>query len=499
MTVALLFAAVPGARVPSSLAPLEVRGLRLDSREVAAGDLFFALSGQKRDGGAFARAALASGALAVVASEEAARSFDGLPVIAVPEARQAIALCAAELNGHPDRSLELVGVTGTNGKTTSALLTAAALGGDAGYLGTIGYRVAGSWRRAPFTTPEAPELTALLASMVASGTRACAMEVSSHALAQDRVLGLQFSAAGFTNLTRDHLDFHGDMERYYGAKRRLFLERLRPGGLAVVNGDDSWGRRLHGELVAAGRPVWRFGQGADAEVRLLRAQTRLDGTQLDLRTPSGELALRSPLVGAHNAQNLSLAAGLALALGRSPEAVAQGLGSVERVPGRLERVGRGRPLAFVDYAHTDDALTRVCAALRELGAGRLILVVGCGGDRDRGKRPLMGEAAARGAELVIATSDNPRSERPEAILADLVSGLTRAGAQPLSRAEASAARGFLIESDRAAAIRLAVSLARPEDVVLVAGKGHEDYQIIGGQTLHFDDREELAAALGEGS
>ncbi len=493
MTVSELFRDVPGARLPPSIASSEAGRLRLDSRLVGPGDLFFALAGEREDGAAYAARAVAAGAVAVVASGP----IDGLPVLEVSAPRRALALCAERLHGHPDRSLELVGVTGTNGKTTSALLASAALGG-AGYLGTIGYRVGAEWRPAAFTTPEAPELCELLAEMKSRGQRGCVMEVSSHALAQDRVYGLEFAAAGFTNLTRDHLDFHGDLESYFQAKRRLFLEGLRPGGTAVVNGDDPFGRRIHGELSAAGRRVLRFGRGEEAEIRIAVARASLAGSEISLQTPAGELELRSPLVGAHNVENLALAAGLALALGREPAAIAAGLGSVDRVPGRLERVGRGHPLAFVDYALTDDALARVCASLRALGASRLVLVFGCGGDRDRGKRPLMGAAAAQGADLVIATSDNPRSEAPEAVLAEIVAGLDRAGARRLSvREAAGGARGYLVEVDRAAAIRTAASLARPDDVLLVAGKGHEDYQILGSRRIHFDDREELTAALEE--
>ncbi len=494
MTLGQLFAVVPGAQLPAGLAGQPVAHLRLDSRKVQKGDLFFALSGQHRQGREYASAALAAGAVAVVCEEP----LEGLPTIRVTEARRTLALCAAELAGHPDRKLRLIGITGTNGKTTTALLVASiaeAAGESPGVIGTVGYRVGARQEPAPFTTPEAPELCELLSAMVTAGVKSCAMEVSSHALAQHRVSGLRFAAAGFTHLTRDHLDFHHDMESYFQAKRRLFVELLAPDGVIVVNGDDAHGARLAQELSKT-RPVWRFGRAPGSEVRLVSVETTLQGTTLLLETPVGALTLRSPLVGAHNAENLALAAGLCLALGYPAATVTAGLAALERVPGRLDRVVGGAVPAFVDYAHTDDALTRVCAALRSVGAKRLVLVFGCGGDRDPGKRPLMGTAAARGADLVIATSDNPRSESPAAILAQIVPGLLQGGAAALkAEDQRPGARGFLVEPDRARAIQLAVELAGPDAVLLVAGKGHEDYQLIGDQRLHFDDREVLAAAL----
>lgn len=499
MTVAQLFEGLPGAHVPVALGDREVGRLRLDSREVRPGDLFFALSGQRRQGRAFAEDAIRAGALALV-SETA---VEGLPSIEVAGPRRALALCAARLTGHPDRELALVGLTGTNGKTTTSLLVASvaeATGEPVGIVGTVGYRIGPRWTEAPFTTPEAPELCDLLRAMVREGVRTCAMEVSSHALAQDRVAGLAFAAAGFTQLTRDHLDFHGDLESYFQAKRRLFVECLSPDGTAVVHGEDPFGQRLFDELRARGRRVWRFGRAEGFEVRIASQALSLDGTRLSLETPAGPLAIESPLLGGHNAENLALAAGLALAVGYEPDGVALGLGRLRRIPGRLERVGEGRPLAFVDYAHTDDALARVCAALRELGARRLILVFGCGGERDPGKRPMMGRAAARGAELVLATSDNPRGEDPAAILEEIVLGLREGGARELSRVEArEGARGYVVVPDRERAIELAVGCAGPEDVLLVAGKGHETYQLVLDRRLPFDDREVLARALGEGA
>ena len=324
------------AQVPAGVAQRRVVNLSLDSRTVKPGTLFFALPGQRDTGARFASDALARGAVAVVAEEP----LPNLEAIQVPQARRALALAAAKLHGHPDRHLSLLGVTGTNGKTTVTLLLGAIFEAAAeapGGIGTLGSRNGADWRSGTFTTPEAPELCALLAEMVAGGVRHCAMEVSSHALAQARVDGLSFAAAGFTHLTRDHLDFHGDLERYYAAKRRLFFELLSPGAVAVVNGDDLFGSRLAAELEAVGRTVVRFGRHFQAvdearEVRILSETLSLRGTELQLKTPRGDLAIRSPLIGAHNAENLALAAGLALAVGFSGEAVERGLSALGVVP-----------------------------------------------------------------------------------------------------------------------------------------------------------------------
>ena len=362
----------------------------------------------------------------------------------------------------------------------------------------MNYRYAGRTLEAPHTTPESVELQALLAGMVDAGCTSAVMEVSSHALAQDRVLGLSFAAAAFTNLTRDHLDFHDDMESYFDAKAKLFRAHLRDGGIAVVNGDDAYGRRLHEELVARGVTSWRFSIEAPAEITARDVRIGIEGIEATFVTPRGEAHVRSPLVGAHNLQNLLTAAGLALAAGLPLEAVAQGLSRSGGAPGRLERIdGPNGVAAFVDYAHTDDALARACAALREVAPRRLITVFGCGGDRDRGKRPLMGEVAGRGSDLAVVTSDNPRTEDPASIVEMIVPGVERAGRERLSHDEARAGRGgFTVEVDRRKAIELAAACANPGDVILIAGKGHEDYQILGTTKIHFDDREEARRALG---
>jgi UDP-N-acetylmuramoyl-L-alanyl-D-glutamate--2,6-diaminopimelate ligase len=363
-------------------------------------------------------------------------------------------------------------------------------------LGTVVQRWPGTERRAAFTTPESTAVQALLAEARAAGARATVLEVSSHALAQERVSGLHFRAAGFTNLTRDHLDYHGDMERYFAAKRRLFTEHLAPDGVAVVNVRDAAGARLADQL-GPGRTVWRFGGRTDDALRAEELSSGLSGTRATFVTPAGRFEVRSPLVGAHNLENLLCAAGLALGLGLPPDAVGRGLSASAGAPGRLERFSARGVSVFVDYAHTDDALARALAALRALAPRRLVCVFGCGGDRDRGKRPLMGEAAGRGADQVVVTSDNPRTEAPGAILAEIVPGLERAGLRRLAPdALRGGERGFAVEPDRRAAIALAVSCAGEGDAVLVAGKGHEPYQIVGKERLPFSDRDEARRALG---
>ena len=474
-----------------------VAGVTSDSRQVASGSVFFALPGAKVDGHDFAAEAARRGALAVVAE----RSVDCAPALLLlaPSARRAMAVAAANLHGRPGDSLKLAGVTGTNGKTTVTYLVEAcaqAAGMPIGVVGTVTHRFPGTVRTASHTTPESTEIQALLAEMRDAGATAAVLEVSSHALAQERVAGMRFAVAGFTNLTRDHLDYHGTMEDYFGAKRRLFAEHLLPDGTAVVNAADAWGAKLADQL-GPGRRVWRYGNRTGDTLRAHEVKSGLDGIEARFETPAGDLAIRSPLVGAHNVENLLCAAGMALALGLPPDAVARGLSTCPGAPGRLERIAARGVNLFVDYAHTDDALVRVLEALRALSPRRIVCVFGCGGDRDHGKRPLMGLAAGRAADLAVVTSDNPRSEEPGAIIAEIVPGLGQAGSPALDRAGALRGdRGYVVEPDRRAAIRLAVEAARAGDAVLVAGKGHEDYQIVGTQRHHFDDREEAREALG---
>jgi UDP-N-acetylmuramoyl-L-alanyl-D-glutamate--2,6-diaminopimelate ligase len=475
----------------------EITRVTGDSRQVIPGALFCALPGARADGHDFAAEAARRGAVAVIA-ERPVECAPALLLLA-PSARRAMALCAANFHGRPGDAMQLLGVTGTNGKTTVSYLVEAcarAAGLPTGVMGTVSHRFPGAERAAAHTTPESTEVQALLGEMRDAGTRLVVMEVSSHALAQERVAGLRFAAAGFTNLTRDHLDYHGDMESYFAAKRRLFVEHLAPGGVAVINARDPWGARLADQL-GPGRTAWRYGTRGEDDLRAEPAALTMAGIEATVQTPRGALALRSPLVGAHNLENLLCAAGLALAAGLPLAAVEAGLASSPGAPGRLERID-GRGLAvFVDYAHTDDALARAVEALRALGPPRLVVVFGCGGDRDRGKRPLMGAVAGRGADLAIVTSDNPRSEDPLRIIAEIEPGLAQAGRPRRTAAEAVAGEaGYVVEPDRRVAIELAVACARPGDAVLVAGKGHEDYQLVGAERRHFDDREEARRALG---
>jgi UDP-N-acetylmuramoyl-L-alanyl-D-glutamate--2,6-diaminopimelate ligase len=469
-----------------------------DSRAVRPGAVFFALVGSKADGHAFAAEAARRGAVAVVAEREVA--CPPALLLVAPSARRAMAIAASNHFGRPGTAMKLAGVTGTNGKTTVAyLVEACARSADVpvAVLGTVTHRWPGGSRPASHTTPESTEVAAILALARDAGARLAVLEVSSHALAQERAAGLTFDVAAFTNLTRDHLDYHGDLETYFQAKRRLFLDHTKPSGVAVVNADDPFGARLARDLEAAhGARVWRFGRcGRELAARDVRFG--LSGIEAELSTPAGPVALRSPLVGAHNLENLLCAAGLALSAGLPREAVERGLASCPGAPGRLERVEARGIAAFVDYAHTDDALARALAALRALEPRRLLVVFGCGGDRDRGKRPLMGEAAARAADVAVVTSDNPRSEDPAAIIAEIVPGLERAGMRRLAPSRALAGdAGYLVVADRREAISLALSAARAGDAVLIAGKGHEDYQLIGEQRLPFDDREEARRALG---
>ena len=466
---------------------VEVGGLAADSRQVRPGDVFFALPGAHTDGRRHVAEALGRGARAVITTGEV--DAGRTPVVRVAAPRRLLARAAAHVAGDPSAALTLVGVTGTNGKTTTTYLLEAiwrAAGRRPGVVGTIAYRFDGASRPAPLTTPDPIALQALLAEMRAAGTTHVAMEVSSHALVQERVAGCRFDAAVFTNLTRDHLDFHGDLERYYAAKARLFLDELPGGGkrdpVAVVNIDDPAGARLAASVRT--RCV-RVGRGARADVRPLEVETSLTGTRGTLALGAERLAFECRLVGAPHLENILGAAAAAWALGTPPGAISRGLAAAEAPPGRLEQIPGPGFMVVVDYAHSPDALARALDALRPLTRGRLITVFGCGGDRDRGKRPIMGETAARRSDVVVLTSDNPRTEDPLRILADIEEGVRAAGMT-----------GHLVEPDRRAAIALALGLARPGDLVLVAGKGHEDYQIVGTVKRHLDDREEVRRALG---
>jgi len=496
MKLTELLAGVGTEPVASTRSKVDITGLTADSRRVKPGDLYVAIPGTKVDGHAFAAEAVKSGAVAVLAE----RALPGLtaPVFVTPSARKGLALVAGNFHGNPGRELVLLGVTGTNGKTTTAWLVEAIMAAgmsSVGLFGTIAVRWSGQTRVPTHTTPDPLELHATLRQMVEAGVDTVVMEVSSHALAQERVHGLTFRAAGFTNLTRDHLDFHKDLEAYFQAKRRLFTENLSAGGLAVVNADDTSTNRVYSEMRQLKRQAWKFSRLGNGEISAANVELTTLGIKGTLKTPAGDIPFKSSLVGAHNLENILCAAGIALAAGASRRDVQEGLERVTRVPGRMERVEGKGITVLVDYAHTDDALGKALESARGVTKGKLLVVFGCGGDRDQGKRPLMGEAAAV-ADLPIVTSDNPRGEAPDDIIGDILPGLEKAGLRRMGPAKArTGERGYLVEADRGAAIALAVSLAKPGDTVLVAGKGHEGYQEQEGQKRPFDDLEEARKAL----
>jgi UDP-N-acetylmuramoyl-L-alanyl-D-glutamate--2,6-diaminopimelate ligase len=465
-----------------------VTGIAYDSRSVRPGQVFVALRGQHADGTSFARQAIDRGAFAIV-SEQPAPPGVHVPWAIVEDARLAMAVLAAAFYRDPSREMRVIGITGTNGKTTTAYLIASILdtaGIRCGMLGTVGYRIGDEVREATRTTPEAPDVQALLREMVDRQCGACAMEVSSHALALGRVDEVAFAAGVFTNLTRDHLDFHADMDAYFRAKRRLF-EMLPRDAPSLINIDDPRGPSL---VDAGGRAV-TYAINRPADVTSGPLSFSLNGLAFDVRTPRGTLHVRSKLVGRPNVYNILAAVSTATALDVPFDAIERGLQSLDGVPGRFQVVSGAKDevTVVVDYAHTDDALRNLLETARPLAPGRLITVFGCGGDRDRTKRPLMGAVAGRLSDLIVITSDNPRSEDPARIIEEVQRGIT-----PDTRRDS--AQRLLTIVDRRAAIAKAIELAAPGDVVLVAGKGHEKYQVIGDRTLPFDDvavaREALA-------
>jgi UDP-N-acetylmuramoyl-L-alanyl-D-glutamate--2,6-diaminopimelate ligase len=486
------FGALAGAAEIESDRP--VTGISYDSRQAAAGSVFVALRGLHADGASFAREAVSRGAVAVVGEGDAPHSL-GAPWLQVADARLALAALAHEFYGRPSEKLTLVGITGTNGKTTTSYLLASifeAAGIRCGRIGTVGYRIGQREFEAARTTPESPELQRMLRDMLAQGCGACVMEVSSHALSLRRADYLRFAAGIFTNLTRDHLDFHGDMEQYFLAKRRLF-ELLPEDAVGIANADD---RRGADFAAAARRPVtYAIDNGAD--VTPGRLSFSLDGLEFEVRTPRGTLHIRSKLVGRPNAYNILAAVSAAMALDLPFSAIEKGVRDLEDVPGRFQVVSSAADdvRVVVDYAHTDDALKNLLETARPLASGRVITVFGCGGDRDKTKRPLMGAVAARLSDMVILTSDNPRSESPDAIIEDVKRGIVLPADRIAPNGHGPKATPYLAIADRRLAIERAVREARPGDLVLVAGKGHEKYQVIGSKTLPFDDVEVAKAAL----
>ncbi|MGD9044662.1 MAG: UDP-N-acetylmuramoyl-L-alanyl-D-glutamate--2,6-diaminopimelate ligase [Desulfobacterales bacterium] len=479
----------------------EIESVHYRAQEVAPGGLFVAIAGHAADGHDFIETAIKKGAVAVVSQKE----FNSeIPNIQVANTRQALADTAAWFYGRPSERLTVIGITGTNGKTTTAYLVESILeqaGYNVGVIGTINYRYAGKLFDNPITTPESLDLQRILADMLRAGVSHVVMEASSHAIDLYRIRSCWFDVAVFINLSQDHLDFHGNMESYWASKKRLFSDYLLAGpkkdrAVAVINCNSSEGKELAGSLQV---PTIKIGAGPGDTVRADSINCDLNGIAGEIATPGGKFNLESRLVGAHNLENILCAAGVGLALNLSADDLKSGLNAVTTIPGRLERIenDNGR-FVYVDYAHTPDALENVIGALRAVTADRIICVFGCGGDRDSEKRPLMGEIAARLCDLAVITSDNPRTEEPMAIINQILEGTRKINSVRYSQADLQGGfneKGYTVEADRQRAIRLGISVSRSGDTVLIAGKGHETYQILGRTTIDFDDREEARKAL----
>jgi UDP-N-acetylmuramoyl-L-alanyl-D-glutamate--2,6-diaminopimelate ligase len=479
-----------GAEVLAHGGNPDVSSVEYDSRRVQPGCLFLAMRGESSDGNQFIDQAVRAGAVAVVTDSAAQSQRPGVAWAVVPRGRRALARVSANFYKKPAERIAITGITGTNGKSTTAFLLESILQAakrKSALIGTIEYHVAGKILPAPHTTPEALELNRIFSEALGAGATEAVMEVSSHALAQERVYGVPFDVAVFTNLTRDHLDYHKTMEEYFAAKRVLFEGcGTDPPRAVVTNLDDEYGAKLAEFSRKRSSLVLKYGwQQGDLHAEKVEITTH--GTRFDLITPQEKIPLFSALIGRVNVYNILAAAGAAIARGCPAEAIAQGVGNLACVPGRFERVDCGQPFTVVvDYAHTDDALRNLTALARELVSatkGRVLTMFGCGGDRDRKKRPLMGEAAGRGSDFVVLTSDNPRSEDPLAIINDAVVGLQKAGAK------------YSVEPDRRKAIALAIGEARPGDIVLLAGKGHEKVQVTREGAAPFDDLEVARKAL----
>ena len=482
-----------GAEVLAQQGNPSISGIEYDSRRVKPGSVFVAMRGESSDGNKFIDQAIAAGAVAIVTDSATENPRQGVSWAQVPHGRRALARLSENFYKRPAERLAITGITGTNGKSTTAFLVEAILaaaGRKSALVGTIEYHVAGRVLPAPHTTPEPLELSRILAEALGEGATEAVMEVSSHALAQQRVYGVPFDVAVFTNLTRDHLDYHHSMDEYFAAKEILFKGcGTEPPRAAMVNTDDEYGQRL-AALARKHSSVMSYGWSR-GDFHAERVEITSRGTRFDLATPEGAVPLFSPLIGRVNVYNVLAAAGAALARGCNQQAIASGVAALERVPGRFERVDCRQPFTVVvDYAHTDDALRNLSALARQFVQqaglkGRVITVFGCGGDRDRAKRPLMGEAAGRGSDFVVLTSDNPRSEDPVSIMNDALVGLQRSGTK------------YKKEPDRRAAIALAIREAGPGDIVLLAGKGHEKVQMTRDGPIPFDDVEVARQVLTE--
>jgi UDP-N-acetylmuramoyl-L-alanyl-D-glutamate--2,6-diaminopimelate ligase len=494
MRLSEVLANVSAAKTPHG--ETDIHGITIDSRKVRKADLFVAVRGERADGHSFLAQAARAGAAAALVEREI--SSAPLPTVLVASTATALPVAAANFHGDPTARLAVVGITGTNGKTTVTYLLESILsaaGRKTAVIGTINYRVGEEVLRTGLTTPFPHELQEVMAEAASRGVTHVLMEVSSHSAAQGRIAGVRFDAGVFTNLSRDHLDFHGDMESYFAAKARFFREYLPSGGKRpgiVINGDDPRGARLSREFPAA----LTYGFQREHAVHPVSGDMSWEGTRLLLRTPWGDLDLRTRLIGSYNASNVMAAVCVAGLLGIPAEAIRSGLERLAAIPGRMEEIPNRRGLhVYVDYAHTPEGLDVVLSTLGGLGNGRLIAVFGCGGNRDRGKRPEMGRIAALRSDVVVVTSDNPRNEDPGAILSDILPGVRAEGFLE-ARGDVDWEDGYFVAlPDRKAAIARALSIARPGDTVAIAGKGHENVQIIGDRSLPFDDREILRGML----
>ncbi len=495
-----LFEHVPRARI---LGPprVQVTGLCADSRRVLPGDLFMAMSGSRVDGHDFVEDAVRRGACAVLV-EELPHVPLSVPVVVVDDTRKAMAAVAAAFFDHPVRSLTLVGITGTNGKTTTSLLVESILvhaGYRVGVIGTLGYRWGTVTEKADMTTPDAAHLQHLFYRMKKDGVSHVVMEVSSHALELSRVDGVFYDVGVFTNLSQDHLDFHQSMDRYFAAKRRLFAEHMKSQDpqTVVINDDDPYGRRLAQDFPTA---ACTFSvENKQAAVHPLWYRLGGQGIEASVQSPAGLVSVSSPLMGRLNLYNILAAIGAVQSLSVPPHMVASGIQALGAVDGRLQRIDNDCGFdVVVDFAHTPDAMEKALECLRELVRGRLWVVFGCGGDRDRTKRPLMGAVAGRFGDLVVITSDNPRTEDPNAIVREIEPGVQSAGKSWFSfNDKALPASGYTIEVDRRQAIQKTIMRAEPEDLVFIGGKGHETYQIVGTEVRPFDDRSVAKEALAQ--
>jgi UDP-N-acetylmuramyl-tripeptide synthetase len=483
----------------------EITSLHARAQNVLPGGLFIAIQGFTADGHDYIDQALRNGAVAVISQKSVTVPAD-IPLIKVKNSRAALASLSARFYGSASEKLIVIGITGTNGKTTTSYLLESMLqhaGRAVGVVGTVNYRFAGQEYDNSVTTPESLDLQRILKRMIDNGVSHVVLEVSSHALDLHRVDGCWMDVGVFTNLSQDHLDYHKDMAGYWSCKKKLFTEVLRSGpkkdrAMAVINSNDPRGREL--EQIHDLRHI-RIGESRDSDIWCEAADQNLYGINGRIHTQAGAFEFRSPLVGMHNLENILCATGAGIALGLPLNAIRAGIENLDKIPGRLEPVTNDRArFIFVDYAHTPDALQNVLTALTAVARNRIVCVFGCGGDRDRGKRPQMGAIAARMCDLAVVTSDNPRSEPPLQIIDQILVGTRQEGTREYLPAEVqngTKEKGYIVDPDRRSAIRLAIAASKPGDTVLIAGKGHETYQILGDQTIAFDDRLEAARAIAD--